>query len=170
MTTDDTVTRADQPDDGPERELLLGWLAFYRDAVRAKCEGVSDAALAERTVAPSALSLLGLVRHLAEMEHAYGSWPLSHGTPFAWVWGEYADDAEDDIDCGPEDVAVSMRTWREQCAATDAALACAPDLGGVAPANGRSVRWNLLKLLGEYARHCGHADLLRERLDGATGE
>ncbi len=165
-----TRSRAPQPPDGDERALVLGWLAFYRDALSAKCDGLSPVRLAERSVAPSALSLLGLVRHLAEMEHAYGAWPLTDDTPFEWVWGDYADGREDDVDCGPGDVEVSFATWRRWCAATDAALTGTDDLGSTAPGNGRSIRWNLAKLVGEYARHCGHADLLRERIDGATGE
>ena len=170
--TDATETgdRLPQPEDGDERSLALGWLGYYRDAVRTKCAGLSPEDLAARSVPPSVLSLLGLVRHLAEMENAYGAWPLSTDTPFAWVWGEYANGHEDDVDCGPQDAEVSFRVWSERCAATDAALAVVPELAALAPANGRSVRWNLTKLVGEYARHCGHADLLRERIDGATGE
>ncbi|MBO0812017.1 MAG: DUF664 domain-containing protein [Microlunatus sp.] len=64
----------------------------------------------------------------------------------------------------------SFRTWQAEADRTDAALAGCPDLDSIGPGNGRSVRWNLLKLIGEYARHNGHADLLAERIDGRTGE
>jgi hypothetical protein len=166
----DPGSRRPQPVDGDERSTTLGWLGYYRDTMAVKCHGLTPAQLAHRAAAPSHLSLLGLVRHLAEMEHAYGSWPLTVDTPLEWVWGDYADGAENDIDCGPDDTDTSFATWHRQCAATDAVVAAQPDLDAAAPANGMSVRWNLAKLVGEYARHCGHADLIRERIDGATGE
>jgi hypothetical protein len=162
--------RSEQPGDGDERSIVLGWLAFHRDALQAKCDGLSPAQLVLRAAPPSHLSLLGLVRHLAEMERAYGWWPLADGVDFSWVWGSYDDGAEDDIDCTEDDVAVSFATWHDERGRTDAALTGSTDLDAAAPANGRSVRWNLAKLVGEYARHNGHADILRERLDGRTGE
>jgi len=67
--------RSEQPEDGDERSITLGWLAFHRDALQAKCEGLTVEQLVHRSAEPSHLSLLGLVRHMAEMEHAYGSWP-----------------------------------------------------------------------------------------------
>jgi hypothetical protein len=162
-------TRAKQPDDGDERAIALGWLAFHRDALRAKCDGMTAEQLVARTSPPSRLSLLGLVRHLAEMERAYGSWPLDDQPEFRWVWGSYDDDAEDDIDCTVDDVAVSFDTWAAERSKTDRALESWQDLGARTK-NSCSVRWNLVKLVGEYARHNGHADILRERIDGATGE
>lgn len=162
--------RVPQPEDGDERSILLGWLAFHRDALRAKCAGLSGEELVRRSAEPSHLSLLGLVRHMAEMEHAYGSWPLGEEREFDWVWGDYADDAEDDIDCAVADVDVSFGRWREEIARTDVAVEACADLGALAPANGYTLRWNLAKLVGEYARHNGHADIIRERIDGATGE
>jgi hypothetical protein len=65
------MDRVPEPGDGIEREILLGWLAFHRDALAAKCDGLGAVQLARRSVAPSALSLLGLVRHLTEMERVY---------------------------------------------------------------------------------------------------
>lgn len=163
------MDRAAQPDDGDERSIALGWLAFHRDALRAKCEGLTPEELVRRAAPPSHLSLLGLVRHLAEMEHAYGAWPLGGDSPFEWVWGTYEEGAEEDMDCAPDDVAGSFQTWDAQRSATDRGLAATQDLDHVGR-NGRSLRWNLAKLIGEYARHNGHADLIRERIDGATGE
>jgi Protein of unknown function (DUF664) len=64
----------------------------------------------------------------------------------------------------------SMANWRSECDATDRALASADSLDSIDSGNGRSVRWNLHKLVGEYARHNGHADIVRERIDGSTGE
>jgi hypothetical protein len=125
--------RSEQPGDGDERSILVGWLAFHRDALEVKCGGLTGEQLVERAADPSHLSLLGIVRHMAEMERAYG-------------------------------------VWREEKAKTDAALAQHPTLDEFGEGNGRSVRWNLAKLIGEYARHNGHADIIRERIDGQTGE
>ncbi|WP_122263313.1 DUF664 domain-containing protein [Ornithinimicrobium cerasi] len=162
--------RAQQPPDGDERGILTGWLAFHRDALAAKSEGLTDDQPVERAVTPSALSLLGLVRHLAEMERAYGVWALGPRSELEWVWGSDTDDAEDDIDCDVTMVAESMRGWRSEMRRTDDALSSHPTLDEVCDGNGFSVRWNLAKLIGEYARHNGHADLIRERIHGQTGE
>jgi len=107
---------------------------------------------------------------MTEMERAYGSWPLGQEREFRWVWGAYQDGAEDDMDCGAEDVSVSFQAWQAERTATDEALGPIVDLGVICDVNGRSVRWNLSKLVGEYSRHNGHADMLRERIDGSTGE
>lgn len=165
-----TRIRTPQPPDGDERSILLGWLAFHRDALASKCEGLSDDQLAERAVEPSALSLLGLVRHMAEMERAYGVWPLGPKVPLEWVWGAYVDDAEDDIDCDASMVDESMTAWTEEMRRTDESVAGCSTVDDVGEATGYSVRWNLTKLIGEYSRHNGHADLIRERIDGQTGE
>ena len=163
-------SRVAEPEDGDERSILLGWLAFHRDALRAKCEGLTPDQLVDRSADPSHLSLLGLVRHMAEMERAYGSWPLGDDPDFRWVWGTYEDDAEEDIDCTVADVDVSFSMWIDERSKTDAALKGWPDLDAASRTNKRSIRWNLAKLVGEYARHNGHADIIRERIDGQTGE
>lgn len=162
--------RSQQPEDADERGITLGWLAFHRDALQAKCEGLSAEQLTHRSAEPSHLSLLGLVRHMAEMERAYGSWPLGDDPDFRWVWGAYEDDAEDDIDCTAGDVEVSFSTWVDERSKTDLALTGCADLDTLSKVNRRSARWNLAKLVGEYARHNGHADIVRERIDGQTGE
>lgn len=166
----DESPRIPQPGDGDERAVALGWLAFHRGALSAKCAGLTNEQLVARSASPSHLSLLGLVRHMAEMEHAYGSWPLGEQRDFEWVWGTYEDDAEDDIDCGPNDVRVSVDRWHRERAETDRCLSSNDDLGALSRVNGKSLRWNLAKLIGEYARHNGHADIIRERIDGETGE
>ena len=164
--------RAPEPDDGDERSILLGWLAFHRDALAAKCADLVPEQLAERSVSPSALSLLGIVRHLVEMENAYGAWAL--GGPkggFRPVWGEYTDHGPEwDFDVAPSMADESLAAWHRMMRSTDESIAGYPTLDAVAAGNGHTVRWTLNKLVGEYARHNGHADLLRERIDGRTGE
>lgn len=83
----DARIRAAQPGEGDERSILTGWLAFHRDALAARCDGLTDDQLAECAVPPSSLSLPGLVRHMAEMERAYGGWALGPRVPLEWVGG-----------------------------------------------------------------------------------
>ncbi|WP_460528826.1 DinB family protein [Flindersiella endophytica] len=165
------MERIPEPPDGDERGILLGWLAFHRDALRAKCAGLSETQLVSRSAPPSPLSLLGLVRHLTEMERAYAVWALGPAADLEWVWGVYTDDGPEwDIDADASMVESSMAAWQAEMRAADARFAEHATLDSVGAGNGRSVRWNLQKLIGEYARHNGHADLIRERIDGQTGE
>jgi Protein of unknown function (DUF664) len=163
--------RVPEPADGDVRSVLLGWLAFHRNAMEAKCAGLDADQLVERSASPSPLSLLGLVRHLTEMERAYGSWALGPKTDLHWVWGEYTDDGPEwDIDADASMVEVSMAAWEQERAANDERIAAHATLDSIGEGNRRSLGWNLQKLIGEYARHNGHADLIRERIDGQTGE
>jgi hypothetical protein len=163
--------RISEPADGDERSILLGWLAFHRDALAAKCAGLDAAQLAARSAPPSTLSLLGLVRHLAEMERVYAAWPLGPKRDLQFVWGVYTDGGPEwDFDVEESMMFESMAAWEREKAAADARIEQHAALDSVGAGNGRTVRWNLQKLVGEYARHNGHADLLRERIDGQTGE
>jgi hypothetical protein len=165
------MERAPQPSDGDERSILLGWLDFHRDALAAKCAGLAPDQLVLRAVPPSALSLLGLVRHLTEMERAYGAWALGPGIELQYVWGEYVDDGPEwDFEVDTSMHQESMEAWERERRATDDLITQHPTLDSIGAGSGMSVRWNLQKLIGEYARHNGHADLIRERIDGQTGE
>jgi hypothetical protein len=163
--------RVAEPPDGDERSVLLGWLAFHRDALRAKCAGLSAEQLASRSAPPSTISLLGLVRHLTEMERAYGTWAMGPKVELEWVWGEYADDGPEwDFDAEPSMLEESMAAWGHEKRLADERFAACMSLDSRGEGNGYSLRWNLTKLIGEYARHNGHADIVRERIDGQTGE
>src|SRR3954451_18788654 len=83
------IERVPEPPDGDERSVLLGWLAFHRSALEGKCAGLDAEQLVTRSAPPSPLSLLGLVRHLAEMERTYAVWALGPRMARHWVWGEY---------------------------------------------------------------------------------
>jgi hypothetical protein len=162
-----SVPRAEQPTDGDELSLILGWLAFYRGALDAKAADLPPEQLIKPSVPPSSMSLLGLIRHLSEMERLYGSFAFSGGS----LELRYCrDNPEGDFDnLVVQDILPSIEAWRDECRASDDAIAGVA-LDECAPGNGLTVRWNLMKLLGEYARHAGHADLLRERIDGTVGE
>ncbi len=163
------MNRAPEPESVPERELLLGWLQFHRDSLAAKCGGLTDAQLVEQSAPPSSLSLLGLVRHLTEMERHYLGHALSgDGRGFVYCTDE---DEEADIEhLDVSMVAVSQEIWRDQMRESDELLARYDDLSADGETGWFSVRWSLLKIIQEYARHNGHADIVRERIDGLRGE
>ena len=163
------MARTPEPSDGPLDGILLGWLAFHRDALAAKCAGLDDAALVRRSAEPSALSLLGLVRHLTELERHYLVGALSGSpAPLLYCTEESPDGDVEDLE--PSMVAPSMAQWHEHRTLADRLLAENADLGARAPGGTRTVGWHVAKGVQEYARHNGHADLLRERIDGAVGE
>ncbi|GHE25400.1 hypothetical protein GCM10018781_76800 [Kitasatospora indigofera] len=154
----------------PDGELatLQDYLTSYRLTLRMKCEGLTPEQLARRSVPPSTMSLLGLVRHLAEVERDWRNW-ITPGDPEPKLYGvrdgdfEGAAAEQDLVDGAFADLA------REQ-AATDAVLAGYPDPAVRVGRHGDSVRGLLVHRVEEYARHCGHADLLRECVDGRVGQ
>ncbi|MFF2009223.1 DUF664 domain-containing protein [Streptomyces sp. NPDC058195] len=154
----------------PEGELatLAQYLDDYRLTLRMKCEGLDAEQLARRSVPPSTLSLLGLLRHLAKDERDWRNW-ISDGEPMPPLYGK----RDADFDGAVADPAVIDAAYadleREQ-AATDAALAAHPDLGERLGKDRISVRELLVHRIEEYARHCGQADLLRECIDGRVGQ
>lgn len=165
------LKRVPEPPDGDERSVLMGWLAFHRNALEAKCAGLGPDELVTRSVPPSPLSLLGLVRHMTEMERAYAAWALGPRVPLEWVWGEYVDGGPEwDFDADASMVEESISAWERERRLADQRMSQHETLDSIGEGNGRSLRWNLQKLVGEYARHNGHADLIRERIDGQTGE
>jgi hypothetical protein len=110
------------------------------------------------------------MRHLTEMERVYGTWALGPEEPLVFVWGDYTDDdPEWDIDADASMAEASRAAWANERRLTDERISGHQSLAGLG-GNGRTVRWNVQKLVGEYARHNGHADLIRERIDGRTGE
>jgi uncharacterized damage-inducible protein DinB len=158
--------------DGDERAILYSWLDWHRETLAAKCAGLSQEQLRMRAVPPSELSLLGLVRHLAHVERAWfrrilddEDVPLLHGKE------ERPDaDFEDVDDASAEE---TFATWRAEIELSRKVSAALP-LDAIAKrqraGNDVSHRRILVHLIQEYARHNGHADLLRQRIDGTTGE
>ncbi|MEV4005967.1 DinB family protein [Actinomadura sp. NPDC049753] len=157
---------------GNERALLTGVLAAQRSTLEVKCAGL-NAELARRSAEPSTLSLLGLVRHLADMERRWFRTVLAgRDAPARFSSAEDPDGDFDGAVPDPEVIAGAWRAWREEVAFADAYTAEAPhlDVEGRDAWRGRvSLRWVLIHMIEEYARHNGHADLLRERIDGARG-
>ena len=167
----DASTRVPEPSDGSETEILVGWLRFHRGALTAKASELTAEQLTEAAAPPSTLTILGLVRHMTEMERVYGAWAMGGTGELAFVYGDYVDGGREwDFEVEPSMVDSSLTNWHRECDATDRALANAGSLDAIGTGNTRSVRWNLQKLVGEYARHNGHADIVRQRIDGSTGE
>lgn len=170
MWTDPDNDPRDNEGPGPEGELatLRDYLADYRMTLRMKCEGLDAEQLARRSVPPSTMSLLGLVRHLAEVERDWRNW-ITDGEPLPRLYGEKDGDFDGAVpDRGVVDAAYADLE-REQ-AATDAELALHPDLGARIGREEVVVRELMVHRIEEYARHCGHADLLRECVDGRVGQ
>ncbi|MEV6076209.1 DinB family protein [Streptomyces sp. NPDC052069] len=155
---------------GPDGELatLLDFLSGYRMTLRMKCEGLDPEQLARRSVPPSTMSLLGLVRHLAEVERDWRNW-ISDGDPLPKLYGRK--DADFDLAVAEQsEVDAAYADLAREQAALDASLAEHPDLGERLGRDGIAVRELMVHRIDEYARHCGHADLLRECVDGRVGQ
>lgn len=155
---------------------LRRWLADFRAAVERKTADLDAEQLARRAVPPSTLSLLGLVRHLAQLEHHWFRRVLQrqpHETQLFVVGGVW-DSQFDGAVADPAVVEEAFATWRTACADADAWLDGLPgDALDVVIGPGdriETIRDVFVQVLQEYARHLGHMDLLREAIDGRTGE
>jgi uncharacterized damage-inducible protein DinB len=164
-------------EDSPSGELptIRGYLSNYRLTLGMKCDGLSPEQLAARSVPPSTMSLLGLIRHMAGVEHHWFHRTLQGHLDVPRLFSP-AGNRDFDFDGAVADPAVveeAFAAWKEQIAAADNWLDSAPDLAAeVTMSHGdqASVRDILIHMVEEYARHCGHADLLRECIDGRTGQ
>jgi uncharacterized damage-inducible protein DinB len=166
-----TQQRTDPPFEAGERELLDAFLDYHRATLMIKCDGLDDAQLRTRSAPPSSLSLLGLVRHMADVERSWFRRVLGGEEAPPLYWSE--DDRDGDFDnVDQADTADALSTWRAECEHARQLVAAAPSLEVTGLRRGEpvSLRWILIHMIEEYARHNGHADLLRERIDGAVGE
>jgi uncharacterized damage-inducible protein DinB len=166
-----TIERTEPPLTAAEREMLDGWLEYHRATLAWKCEGLSADQLRERAVPPSSLSLIGLVRHMAEVERAWFRRRVGReDVPWVYCTDESPDADFDDV--ADADVAEAIETWRHECNRARANVAAVPSLDDTFEHRGQmySLRWIMSHMVEEYARHNGHADLLRERIDGVTGD
>jgi hypothetical protein len=166
-----SAERGVPPLDGDERVNLESWLDFYRVTLAAKCSGLTDAQLRTASVPPSALTLMGLIQHTTEVERNWFRRVLL-GEDAPPIYGPRSAEGHD----GGFDLSADVTfesvydTWQAEI--TRARTNCAGQaLEDTSPFMGGEVtlRWIYTHMIGEYARHCGHADLIRERIDGATG-
>ena len=167
-----TTERAMPPLQADERTTLESWLDFYRATLLMKCDGLADEQLRTTSVPPSPLTLLGLVQHMAEVERNWFRRVLL-GEQVAPIYDPDADPSGHDGGFDLADDATfdtARATWEDEVA--HARTNCAArTLDETSPFMGSEVtlRWIYNHMIAEYARHAGHADLIRERIDGATG-
>jgi hypothetical protein len=171
--------RENGPTWGDERTALVESLRGVRLTLEMKCSGLDAEALARRSVEPSTMSLLGLVRHLAEMErHAFRNVMAGQGAPRLFCSDTDRDGDFDGAVADPQVVAGAWDAWRAEVDFAERFVAGSPSLditgsnrSGIGQGKGPiSLREVLLEMIHEYARHLGHADLLRERIDGRIGQ
>jgi uncharacterized damage-inducible protein DinB len=173
---DDADPRADPDPRADERTTLVEFLRWQRETLELKCVDLDPAQLATRGVEPSSMSLLGLVRHMADVERGWFREVMA-GQDVTLHYESKAnrDAAFDDAVADAELVAEAFRLWREEIAFAEQFVADAPDLDLVSATDDAwrgpmSLRWVLVHMIEEYARRNGHADLLRERIDGRVGQ
>lgn len=167
-TTDE---RVGPPAVGGERETLRGFLDYHRETLAMKCDGLSDEELRRRSMPPSTLSLLGLVRHMAEVERIWFR-RVINGEDVPVVWSPDGDlqVAYDATGCSREEAFTAW--WNEvEHARRIEADASSLDIVVRNPRSGEDVSLRLVMnhVIQEYARHNGHADFLREGIDGTVG-
>ena len=156
---------------GDERATLEGWLDWHRATLLLKCAGLSGERLAERPVPPSSLSLAGLVRHMAEVERAWFRRRFGREDIGFLYCSDESPDADFD-EAGPVSAEADVAAFtREVELARKAAAGHSLDESFFHTHRQAemSLRWVFAHMIEEYARHNGHADLLRERIDGTTG-
>lgn len=163
-------TRITPPNVGDEREIVTAYLDWHRATFDLKCAGVPPERLSERTVAPSSLSLHGLVRHLAGVERWWFRIQFAREDVPMLYYSD--DDPNQDFDRLDGDVSEAFDVWRAECQRSREIVGAASlDDTGIQLSTGKpiSLRRIMVQMITEYARHNGHADLLRECTDGATG-
>src|SRR5215469_7355828 len=167
--------RARPAQNAGEREMLAGWLEHHRGILIWKCEGLTPEQLRQRAVPPSTLSLLGLVRHMAEVERGWFQ-QVFLGENVPDLYDRSADEDADFNDVDQADPAEAFSAFDRECAVSRQVVAAAPSLDALSKMPSErtgqpwSLRWIVTHMIEEYARHNGHADLLRERVDGGTGD
>jgi uncharacterized damage-inducible protein DinB len=158
--------RADGGFDNNERAMLVGYLSDRRLTFAMKCADLDAEGMARRSVEPSNLSLLGLLRHLADVERYWFRQEMAGlDVPDHYGAGEFEGALPD-----PVMVASAWETWREEIAFAEQFVLDSSDLGVLGKKSGVPLREVLVHMIEEYARHNGHADLLRERIDGRVGQ
>lgn len=169
-----TSERTEPSGTASEREMLEGWLEYHRRTLELKCAGLDDEQLRERSVPPSEISLLGLVRHMTEVERGWFRNTLA-GENAGYLYSDEDEDGDGDFHPTEKDTyAEAYAAWQAEIVrARELAAAHGLDDIGKGEHGGGvtfSLRWILTHMIEEYARHNGHADLVRERIDGATGD
>ncbi|MEU4561366.1 DinB family protein [Actinoplanes sp. NPDC023936] len=162
--------RVSEPTTGDERTMLQGWLDWHRQTLLGKCAGLTAEQLTIASAEPSNLTLLGLVRHMTEVERAwFRRRAAGQDLPDLYSSPDNADGDFDDV--AGADAEADLAAFHAELELADAAAAGLSLDSEFTGRHGRiSLRWVYLHMIEEYARHNGHADLIRERIDGVTGD
>lgn len=173
VVTERADTRTNGPMTGSERAVLDHWLDLYRDTVLLKIAGLDAEQLTRRAVPPSSMSLIGIVRHLTEVEAYWLRVVLldEQDLPDYYCTPTSQDGDFDDVDAAT--AAADVSAYQAELVTTRANATAWSDLAipvrGLRTGKQVNLRWILIHLIEEYARHLGHMDLLREAIDGRTG-
>lgn len=153
-----------------ERSLLEAWLEFHRATLLVKCEGLSDEQVLLRPIPTSLLSLHGLVRHIAEAERNWFGRILAGDLDGPDIWPESKEVGDTLVVPAGSEWTSDLKTWQRECEVSRA-HAAQLSLDFQSKWRGRPVTLRSIyhQMIQEYARHNGHADLLRELIDGTTG-
>jgi len=169
---DDPRDTGESPTD--ERGVLLDYLRHYRLTLELKCDGLDAEQMARRSVPPSTLSLLGLIRHMAKVEHSWFRRVMEHRLDLPRL---YRTEEDRDLDfngavADPAVVEDAWESWRREVKYAEEYVESQPslDVEGTMDHGTITLRELLVHMIEEYARHAGHADLLRECIDGRTGQ
>ncbi len=165
----DDFTRQNPPTTGPERAILDGFLDYHRATLLQKVAGLSEADM-RRVMSPSSMSLMGLVKHLAYVERWWFQ-AVFAGLEITFPWSDADPDA--DFRPEPEDTVESvLALYRAEVSRSREITAAAEldDLARGSQRGERSLRWIIIHMIEETARHNGHADIFREMIDGTNGE
>lgn len=166
------IARKDPPFAATEKEMLIAWLDYHRATLLMKVNGVNDEDLRRRVIPSSALTLLGLVKHLAYVERVWFQAVLV-GLSVELPWGEADPDANLRIE--PHETTADILAFYQAEVQKSREILATHDLDQVAqkPRHNRpppTLRWIMVHMIEEFARHNGHADLIREAIDGVVGE
>jgi len=162
--------RADGGWDNDERSVLLGFLSDRRLTLELKCSGLDAHQLARQSVPPSDMSLLGLLRHLTSVENYWFQNVIAGRTGDRLYLDANGADLAFVVVPDDEMVSEAWSAWRSEVARSDQVLAGVSDLGQLGEGTAMPVREVIVHLIREYAQHLGHADLIRERIDGRVGQ
>ena len=168
------VERHEPSEVGGELESLTSWLRFYRETLLWKCAGLDAAQLRSQACGPSIMSLLGIVRHMTDVERAWFRQRIG-GEAVSFIYWSDADGDPDFSDVADADPAADFAAFEAEVRYSELVV-IGRDLNEVieyqnrtGDAFARNVRWILIHMIEEYARHLGHCDLIRERIDRSTG-
>jgi uncharacterized damage-inducible protein DinB len=154
-----------------DREMAEAWLEFHRTTLLFKVEGLDDRARKARPIETSRLSLHGLVRHMAEVERSWFRRVLQREPDAPYIWYDPAVEDSEMVPLDDADWESDLAAWQQECDRSRRASAVRglDDTGTTRNGEPCSLRWIYSHMIEEYARHNGHADLIRELVDGAVG-